>query len=65
VVLLHGLTFDRGAWRSVGERLGDGVRSIAFDLVLGVVPVGSASGSNQRREGKVKTMVLETRGDQL
>jgi pimeloyl-ACP methyl ester carboxylesterase len=32
VVLLHGLTFDRGAWRSVGERLGDGVRSIAFDL---------------------------------
>jgi pimeloyl-ACP methyl ester carboxylesterase len=33
VVLLHGLTFDRGAWRvAVGERLGDGVRSIAFDL---------------------------------
>jgi pimeloyl-ACP methyl ester carboxylesterase len=32
VVLLHGLTFDRGAWRPVGERLGDGVRSIAFDL---------------------------------
>jgi pimeloyl-ACP methyl ester carboxylesterase len=32
VVLLHGLTFDRGTWRSVGERLGDGVRSIAFDL---------------------------------
>jgi pimeloyl-ACP methyl ester carboxylesterase len=32
VVLLHGLTFDRGTWRPVGDRLGDGVRSIAFDL---------------------------------
>jgi pimeloyl-ACP methyl ester carboxylesterase len=32
VVLLHGLTFDRGTWRSVAEWLGDGVRSIALDL---------------------------------
>jgi pimeloyl-ACP methyl ester carboxylesterase len=32
VVFLHGLTFDRTTWRPIIERLGDGVRSIAFDL---------------------------------
>ena len=32
VVFLHGLTFDRTTWRPIIERLGDGVRSVAFDL---------------------------------
>jgi pimeloyl-ACP methyl ester carboxylesterase len=32
VVLLHGLTFDRGSWRPVVDRLGDRVCSIAVDL---------------------------------
>ncbi|HEY4278573.1 MAG TPA: alpha/beta hydrolase [Conexibacter sp.] len=32
VVFLHGLTFNRGMWRPVMERLGDSVQSIAFDL---------------------------------
>ena len=32
VVFLHGLTFDRTAWRPIIERLGQEVCSIAFDL---------------------------------
>lgn len=32
VVLLHGLTFDRTAWRPISERLGDSVQTIAVDL---------------------------------
>jgi pimeloyl-ACP methyl ester carboxylesterase len=32
VVFLHGLTFDRTAWRPIIERLGEEVCSIAFDL---------------------------------
>ena len=32
VVFLHGLTFDRTTWRPIIQRLGAGVRSIAFDL---------------------------------
>jgi pimeloyl-ACP methyl ester carboxylesterase len=32
VVFLHGLTFDRGSWRPIVERLGDSIRSIAIDL---------------------------------
>src|SRR4051812_27992668 len=32
VVFLHGLTFDRTAWRPIIERLGEDVCSIAFDL---------------------------------
>jgi pimeloyl-ACP methyl ester carboxylesterase len=31
-VFLHGLTFHRTTWRPIIERLGTGVRSIAFDL---------------------------------
>jgi pimeloyl-ACP methyl ester carboxylesterase len=32
VVFLHGLTFDRRAWRPIVDRLGDRVLGIAFDL---------------------------------
>jgi pimeloyl-ACP methyl ester carboxylesterase len=32
VVFLHGLTFDRGTWRPIIDRLGVGVHSIAVDL---------------------------------
>ena len=32
VVFLHGLTFDRGTWRPIVERLGDRVLSVAMDL---------------------------------
>ena len=32
VVFLHGLTFDRTAWRPIIQRLGQEVCSIAFDL---------------------------------
>jgi pimeloyl-ACP methyl ester carboxylesterase len=32
VVFIHGLTFDRTAWRPIVDRLGDRVLSIAFDL---------------------------------
>lgn len=32
VVFLHGLTFDRTTWRPIMDRLGERVRSIAFDL---------------------------------
>lgn len=32
VVFLHGLTFDRGSWRPIVDRLGDRVLGIAFDL---------------------------------
>jgi pimeloyl-ACP methyl ester carboxylesterase len=32
VVFLHGLTFDRRAWRPIVDRLGGHVLSIAFDL---------------------------------
>src|SRR5215211_4566225 len=32
VVFLHGLTFDRTAWRPIVDRLGERVLSIAFDL---------------------------------
>jgi pimeloyl-ACP methyl ester carboxylesterase len=32
VVFLHGLTFDRRAWRPILERLGGSIRSIAIDL---------------------------------
>jgi pimeloyl-ACP methyl ester carboxylesterase len=32
VVFLHGLTLDRTTWRPIIQRLGAGVRSIAFDL---------------------------------
>jgi pimeloyl-ACP methyl ester carboxylesterase len=32
VVFLHGLTFDRGTWRPIVDRLGDRVLAIAVDL---------------------------------
>ena len=32
VVFLHGLTFERGTWRPIVDRLGGRVLSIAFDL---------------------------------
>jgi pimeloyl-ACP methyl ester carboxylesterase len=32
VVLLHGLTFDRGTWRPIVDRLGGRVLTLAFDL---------------------------------
>lgn len=32
VVFLHGLTFERGSWRPIVDRLGDGVLAIALDL---------------------------------
>src|SRR5262245_42013849 len=32
VVFLHGLTFDRTAWRPIIERLGEGVQVMAVDL---------------------------------
>jgi pimeloyl-ACP methyl ester carboxylesterase len=32
VVLLHGLTFDRSAWRSITDRLADDVQCITVDL---------------------------------
>jgi pimeloyl-ACP methyl ester carboxylesterase len=32
VVFIHGLTFERSAWRPVMDRLGNGIRSVAVDL---------------------------------